>query len=282
MKDKKTENQSNNVIYLLLSKSKKTFFIAKGTEEKLRETYRHHIKMRRDCSRSFISSCDTERPCLAVLEKIDPEEEANLLLVWLRILRENGYISFNYQDMIQMSECLNFDNAIAYEKRKNIDISALLSCDKCLVPKYNRETCVHYPTDVGSACAAANISRVARKREKKIHLSVSEEEYQCICDHARELNMQVNNYIRRVATNPIIRPYNYSIISAHTNEISQIRNSINRLVFTIDAQNNYLPRDIASIVGMMEEIFAGERKLLKTVREQWEKTEENDRKLPIK
>ena len=94
--------------------------------------------------------------------------------------------------------------------------------------------------------------------------------------------MQVNNYIRRVATNPIIRPYNYSIISTHTNEISQIRNAINRLVFTIDAQNNYLPRDIASIVGMMEEIFAGERKLLKTVREQWEKTEENDRKLPIK
>ena len=50
-------------------------------------------------------------------------------------------------------------------------------------------------------------------------------------------------------------------------QIAVIRNSINRLIFTIDATNNYLPREIESIVKMLNEIFRSENEPLKTVRE---------------
>ena len=54
-------------------------------------------------------------------------------------------------------------------------------------------------------------------------------------------------------------------------EIGEIRTCINRLIFTIDATNNYLPKEITTIVNLMNEIFKGEKYLLKMIREQNEK-----------
>lgn len=272
------KQKENQVVYVLLSKSKRSFFMACGTEDTLRETYRHHIKKRRKHSLRFLSDCAPERPCLFILERINPEEDVNLLLVWLRILRENGYTCLNHSDMIEDSESLFINNKAAYNKRKDTDLSKLLSCEGCLVPKYNEITCPHYSTFEHHNNARPYIAKQQRKREKEIRIRVSTEEYERIAACAREQKMRLGPYIRKVAQSPIIRHYDYKVISDHTKEIAEIRNSINRLIFTIDASKNYLPREITTIVGIMQSIFEGENLLLKTIREQQEKAEENDRK----
>lgn len=274
---RKEKSQKNEVIYILISKDRKYFLIARGAEETLRETYRHHVKLRRKNSEQFFGIVLPERPCLCILERIDPEEKANLLLVWLRILRDRGYISVNSPDLIEMSKQLFIDNDMAYRQRKDTDLSKLMACEGCLIPRYNKITCDCYPGTETDKDVGTSISKVERKRNKVIHLRLSESEYECIRKHAQALNMQVNPYIRMVAENPVIRHYNYKAISDHTEEIGKIRQSINRLLYTIDATNNYLPQEIGSIVNMMHHIFESENKLLKTINKQQEKdTVEND------
>ena len=111
------------------------------------------------------------------------------------------------------------------------------------------------------------------RREKEIRIMVSSEEYEQIRFRAKGLGMQVAPYIRRVAQNPTIINYNYDEIRNHTKEIAEIRNSVNRLIFTIEATNNYLPREIVSIVNLMQEIFRSENCLLKQTIQNHEKLE---------
>ena len=66
--------------------------------------------------------------------------------------------------------------------------------------------------------------------------------------------------------NPIIRNYDFNAVRNHTKEIGEIRNCINRLIYTIDATNNYLPKEIETIVNLMNEIFKSENCLLKEIR----------------
>lgn len=104
------------------------------------------------------------------------------------------------------------------------------------------------------------------KRTKEIRIMVSEEEYERILRNAKRVDMQSAPYIRAIAQSPTIVNYDYSVISNHTKEIVEIRNCINRLIFTIDATNNYLPKDIQTIVSLMQEIFKSERHLLRQTR----------------
>lgn len=104
------------------------------------------------------------------------------------------------------------------------------------------------------------------KRAKEIRIMVSEAEHERISKNAAKLKMQTAPYIRAIAQSPTIVNYDYSVISNHTKEIAEIRNCINRLIFTIDATNNYLPRDIHTIVSLMQEIFKSENRLLKQTR----------------
>jgi len=113
------ENQKTDVIYILLSQSKKLFMILRGCKDSIRETYRHHLKGRRLTTESFIKSISPERPCLFILEEIDSEEEANLLIVWLKILLDQGYVSCNHPDIIEQTEHLYIDNLRAYNKRND-------------------------------------------------------------------------------------------------------------------------------------------------------------------
>lgn len=115
-----------------------------------------------------------------------------------------------------------------------------------------------------------------RKREKEIRIMATETEYQTILANAKKVNMQVAPYIRKVAQNPEINQIDYKIIFEHTKEIGEIRNSINRLIFSIEASNNYLPREIDSIVEMMNKIFETENKLLQTLRKERKKTSDKN------
>lgn len=275
MQKSTNETQKSKSVYILLSKPKRTFFIATGPTETLRETYRHHIHGRRITSKNFINSIVPKRPCLLIIEEIDPKEKANLLLVWLRILRENRFTCFNHPDLIEMSEHLYLDNKIAYEARKSKTISELLACNNCPIPTYNKETCTHFlvlPKNENKSMQPDLTAKQKRKRSKEIRFKVSQEEAAIIESNTKELKMQVTNYVRMVARDPIIRTYNYRAVSDHTKEIGEILTSINRLIFTIDATNNYLPKEIKTIVELMNEIFKSENCLLETI----EKLQEHD------
>ena len=223
---------------------------------------------------NFIKNVEPDRPCLFILERINPEENINLLLVWLRILRENRFTSFNSKDLIEQSEQLNYDNMKAYEQRRNLDISEITACNNCLIPTFKKEICTRYLnfSELESKEKQVPLTlETQRKRTNEIRIRVSEEEMKKIEANAKELKMPVSNFVRTVAKNPIIRPYDYRIISAHTKEIGEIRTCINRLIFTIEATNNYLPKEITTIVNLMKEIFNGENRLLKMIREQDER-----------
>ena len=103
-------------------------------------------------------------------------------------------------------------------------------------------------------------------RDVQFHLRMTPEEHEIIASKAKEAGMQFAPYIRKAAMNPKINVIDYSVIAAHTAEVAEVRKAINRLVFTIDAQNNYLPREIETVVDLMNEIFESENKLLRTVR----------------
>lgn len=261
--------QKQEVVYVLISLSRRTFLIAHGTKESLCETYRHHLKLRRDFSKNFIESIAPERPCLFILEEIDPKNPANLLIVWLRILREKGFASFNSSTLIEYSEYLYIDNMMAYEQRKDTDLSEILCCNSCLIPTFKRKTCASYPHENSANNNESErlaISKESRKRTKEIRICVTEEEYETIRKCAEEANIQLSPYIRTVAMNSIIRNYDFRAVLNHTQAIGEIRNYINRLIYTIDARNNYLPKEIETLVNLMSEIFKSENCLLKETR----------------
>ena len=122
-------------------------------------------------------------------------------------------------------------------------------------------------------------------RDKLIHIRVSEGEEKIIKLNAGYVNMNVSKYIRTAAIEPKIVKYDYTlmnehyhIISEHTKEIAEVRNSINRLIFSIEASNNYLPREIETIVFYMNEIFKSENKLLATMRKKRYKDDSKNEK----
>ena len=100
-------------------------------------------------------------------------------------------------------------------------------------------------------------------RTKEIRIMVSEEEYERIFRNAKKLDIQTAPYIRAVAQSPTIVYCDYRIISEHTKKIGKIRTCINRLIFTIDSTNNYLPKEIYTIVALIQVISKSENRLLK-------------------
>jgi DNA primase catalytic subunit len=110
-------------------------------------------------------------------------------------------------------------------------------------------------------------------RQHDIRVRVTEEEHKIIQANADLLEYRtVADYIRVVAQNPNIIHFNYSAIEEHTKQVGQVVNSVNQLIFTIEVNNDYQPKEIDEIMNCTEQILETERKLLRTVRKQWEDT----------
>ena len=270
MQRKKEENLKCEVVYVLLSKQTNSFFISRGTEETLRETYRHHIKLRRYYSEEFIKSIAPERPCLFVLERIDPDNSADILIVWLRILRENGFVSFNHKTLIEYSENLYYDNEVAYRQRKDTDLSQIFDCKNCLVPTYNKVTCEGHPSYIPgiNEKKAPSAPKKSGKRDVMIRWRVSDDEHETIRARAREENMSVAACVREAALkcNVQCQRQEYENVKEHTKQLAKIRKEINRIVFTIDVQKNYHQKDIDAVVNLMQEAYKSEVELLQKMR----------------
>lgn len=115
------------------------------------------------------------------------------------------------------------------------------------------------------------------KRERLIHLRLSETEEKIIKENATRLNMEVRPYIRMVAQNPTIIQNNYAAIEEHTKQIGMIDQSINLLIYTFYINNDYLPKEIEAIANYMKQVWETENKLLDEVRKQWTKEHRKSR-----
>ena len=112
---------------------------------------------------------------------------------------------------------------------------------------------------------------------KALRVRVSKAEREIIENNAKKLNKEVAPYIRMVAQNPNIIQFDYSVIEEHTKQVGQVVNSINQLIFTIEVNNDYQPKEIWGIRDYVTEILETEKKLLRTVRKQWEQASKQNR-----
>lgn len=267
---KKETPTAPRIIFMLLSPFGKKFFIGHCKEGALRETYRQNLKSRRQLTSRFISEIYPERPCVFVLERVDCTTDfaMNLTVAWTKIFVENGYQSYNKGGLQEMSKNLYIDTQALYDKRKNVDIREITACKNCSIPRFNRETCERYPFEKEDVPPIVHEEIRSAKRDKEIRIMVSREEYEAIDSYAKKKNMKLSPYIRTVAQSPEIVIYDYNKIAEHTKEIAEIRNAINRLIFTIEATNNYLPKEIDSIVKLVNALFQSENMLIKELRKE--------------
>ena len=84
------------------------------------------------------------RPCMHVLEEVPHVTEVRAYryaLAWMRILMEQGYTCYNYQEQIDQANDLLWSTQKLYDTRKNVCLDELLSCERCQVRVYKRERC---------------------------------------------------------------------------------------------------------------------------------------------
>lgn len=114
-------------------------------------------------------------------------------------------------------------------------------------------------------------------RQHEIRIKVTEDEHKIIKANAKKLELPIATYIRMVAQNPNIINFNYSAMQEHTKQVGQIVNSVNQLIFTIEVNDDYQPKEIDGIMDYVKEIFETEKKLLRTVGKQWEEAVKQNR-----
>ena len=135
--------KERRAIYILLSPTGKSFLINHCLVGSVRETYRHNIKGRRYATQKLISDIQPDRPCLFVLEEIETtiSDAYKHVLVWIKILMENGYKCYNYKAIIEATKELHTKTEKLYLERKDTNLTDLLCCENCLVQSYNRVEC---------------------------------------------------------------------------------------------------------------------------------------------
>ncbi len=136
--------KEDRVIYAFTSPVDKKCFVWHCLKDSIRETYRHHTRLRRSCSERFMYAVEPHRPCMHVLEEVPRVTEVRAYrytLAWMRILMEQGYICYNYQEQIDQANDLLWSTQKLYDTRKDECLDNLLSCAQCQVRVYKRERC---------------------------------------------------------------------------------------------------------------------------------------------
>lgn len=144
MKAKYRTEKEDRVVYVFTSPVDKKCFVFHCRKVSIRETYRHHIHYERYCSERFMRAVEPHRPCMYVLEelpKITAVRAYRYVLVWMRILMEQGYTCYNYQTQINQANALLWSNQKLYDVRRDECSKELMSCERCQVSVYKRTRC---------------------------------------------------------------------------------------------------------------------------------------------
>lgn len=102
-----------------------------------------------------------------------------------------------------------------------------------------------------------------QNKSRFIKIRVNESGYMRLKKNAESTGQSVSEYTRSCAFNPYSLNVNYDEIEHHTQEISEIKSAVNRLIYTLVVSGNYYPADVENILKLLSEISESERKLIK-------------------
>lgn len=143
-KPKYRTEKEDRVVYAFISPVDKKCFVRHCRKDSIRETYRHHTRLRRYCSERFMHAVEPYRPCMYVLEEVPKVTEVRAhryVLAWIRIFMEHGYTCYNYQELLDQANDMQWTTKKLYDARKDECLDELLFCERCQVRVYKRERC---------------------------------------------------------------------------------------------------------------------------------------------
>lgn len=143
-KAKYRTEKEDRVIYAFISPVDKKCFVWRCHKDSIRETYRHHTRLRRYFSERFMYAIEPHRPCMHVLEEVPQVTEVRAyryVLAWIRIFMEHGYTCYNYQELLDQANDMQWTTKKLHDARKDECLDELLSCERCQVRVYKRERC---------------------------------------------------------------------------------------------------------------------------------------------
>lgn len=109
---------------------------------------------------------------------------------------------------------------------------------------------------------------------KTINFKVTSEEYDLIKDNAKLSDKTLVAYAKEVLINRASLDFDYESIREHTNELSELRKELNKVLHTIMDTEEAYNADIQTILLLMKEIMNSEKEFLK----QMEKDREQKKK----
>lgn len=252
------------VVYLLRSPLSREFYIGQCAPDSLMPIFRQHCTGEREYTDK---SCLALRekglhPCLTVLEEVfDTRVGAYAHIVaWTKLFVDAGYTSLNTGNVLSYIEDMSEDAARVYDLNRFTNLKKICDCSACVVANYARQQCPKYDSESTVMC-----TRPKGKPPKGAQLLVRlpEEELDQIKRNAKACGKTVSAYVRETALDMCVLRFDYAYVTAHTNEISALRNAITSLIFTIKKRGEYVPVDIEYILERMDEISKLEKEFIK-------------------
>ncbi|MBR5315009.1 MAG: hypothetical protein IKU45_06330 [Clostridia bacterium] len=143
-KAKYRTEKEDYVIYAFTSPVDQKCFVWRCRKESIRDTYRFHKNFQRYFSERFMHAIEPHRPCMHVLEEVPQVTEVRTyryVLAWIRIFMEHGYTCYNYQELLDQANDMQWTTKKLYDARKDECLDELLSCERCQVRVYKRAQC---------------------------------------------------------------------------------------------------------------------------------------------
>lgn len=257
----------NRTIFVLMSPITKEFYVGYTLRHNMRSTYKDHYIGAKHKTADMVSCLkhDNFKPCCFALETLDctKVEAYNRVVVWTKILMENGYENLDKGDTICYANDLLDKNIPLYEERKNVSLEEYFDCKNCLFPDYGRQTCRYKGVPMILAQKEKEDKKLQNPDNKTemISLRFRSDELEQVRKNARALGMTTSAFIRCTACDLLVYRYQHQVVSDHTHQLTALRNAINQLIYSICKTGEYVPSDLEYILDKMDEISVSENKL---------------------
>lgn len=174
-------------------------------------------------------------------------------LLWIRYFKEHKFSPLNDVLDVEAADDLYEENKKEYEIITALPLADVLS-------DANRR-CVNY--DIQRAKTAPG---QIKKQKKQVKFFCEQEDYQLIEMIAKKNHRSVSAYLREVALQGFVLQIDFESIKEHTKQLSFIKNQLNAMIKLLVNTNQAYPKDIETILELLEQIKDSENALLATFR----------------
>ena len=99
---------------------------------------------------------------------------------------------------------------------------------------------------------------------KKFSFAIPSQAHEHLSSHAKKANLPLSVYIKELAKNPTIKEIDWNTATEITKQITESRNAIDRISFTIASTQNYSQQDIETVIYLLKSILQGQEDFLKS------------------